>query len=341
MLKDLFKKLLYSSGALGLYHRLRNGGVLTVVMFHRTLPPGDPRHASCDPDYTLEPSRLAQSLEFFRKHYHVVSLQQVLDCRRHNTALPPRPLLITFDDGWADNVDHALPELQRAGMPAVMFVVADAVGQRQPFFQERLISAWRRGRLSVATLAGVLRPYLGVEATGVEESIGSLRGLVARLELLDPAERSAALAAIGAGLDDSLRHMVDREELLRLEQGGVALGLHGKTHVPMTRADDLDAELAGARVALAGQLERTTDGLVSMSFPHGAHDAAIAGKAHEAGYELVFTSVPVLNPVGDGIGWLLGRTGYETGTVVDRQGNFRPDLLALYLFRKSSQVLAA
>jgi hypothetical protein len=79
----------------------------------------------------------------------------------------------------------------------------------------------------------------------------------------------------------------------------------------------------------------------TMSFPHGAHDAGIALRAREAGYELVFTSVPALNPVRPTVGWLLGRTGFEANTVRDAKGRFRPDWLALYLFRKPSQSLAA
>src|SRR3990167_7315320 len=82
MLKDVSRKLLYTSGLLGLYHRLRNADSLTVVMFHRTLSPDDPRWASCDPDYTLSTERLEQSLAFFRRHYNVVSLEQVLASRR-------------------------------------------------------------------------------------------------------------------------------------------------------------------------------------------------------------------------------------------------------------------
>lgn len=82
MLKDLSKKLLYVSGLLGLYHRVRNADSLTVVMFHRTLSPDDPRWRTCDPDYTLATRWLADSLAFFRRHYHVVSLEQVLASRR-------------------------------------------------------------------------------------------------------------------------------------------------------------------------------------------------------------------------------------------------------------------
>lgn len=339
MLKDLSKKLLYVSGLLGLYHRFRNADSLTVVMFHRTLSPDDPRWRSCDPDYTLATGRLAESLAFFKRHYNVVSLEQVLASRRSGTALPPRSLLITFDDGWADNVDYALPELNRAGLPALMFVVADAVGTRQPFFQERLIAAWRRNALRVADLATAMQPHLAEAWAPSDESIGSLREAIARLEQLPAAQRESVLAPFMAALDDGLRHMVDTGELQQLESGGVALGLHGKTHTPMTMAPDLDAELSGARNALANLLGRTPSA-ESMSFPHGAFTPAIAQQAHEAGYELIFTSVPVLNPVAPQVSWLLGRTGFETDSVVDGRGRFRPDWLALYLFRREARRLA-
>lgn len=339
-MKDFSKKLLYASGLLGLYHRLRNAGSLTVVMFHRTLSPEDPRWRTCDPDYTLSTAYLAESLAFFKRHYNVVSLQQVLEARRNGTALPPRALLITFDDGWSDNADYALPELQRAGLPGLMFVVADAVGTEQPFFQERLISAWRRGLLRVDELARAMASALGEEWKPADESIASLRQAIARLEKIDATRREEILAPYLQALDDGLRHMVDVSELNRLQAGGMDLGLHGKTHTPMTLAADVDAELGGARAELARHLGQPLPTAESMSFPHGAHTPEIAERARQAGYELIFTSVPVLNPVAPKPGWLLGRTGFETDTVVDGEGRFRPDLLALYLFRKEARRLA-
>lgn len=339
MLKDLSKKLFYASGLLGLYHRLRNADSLTVVMFHRTLSQDDPRWQTCDPDYTLATPWLAASLAFFKKHYHVVSLAQVLASRRNGTPLPPRALLITFDDGWADNADYALPVLQQAGLPALLFVVADAVGTRQPFFQERLIAAWRRKVIRVAQVADAMQPHLADGWRPAGEGLRDLREVIARLESLPTDTRNAVLAPFLQALDDGLRHMVDVAELQKLEAGGVALGLHGKTHAPMRKAEDLDAELSGARAELARHLGQPGPNAESMSFPHGSYDDAIAQQAHAAGYELIFTSVPVLNPAKHGVGWLLGRTGFETDTVVDRRGNFRPDLLALYLFRKQAQRL--
>lgn len=338
MLKDLSKKLLYASGALGLYHRLRNADSLTVVMFHRILAPDDPRFASCDPDYTLTADVFGQSLAFFKRHYHVVSEAEVLAARGSGKRLPPRALLITFDDGWADNADHALAVLQGMHLPALLFVVSDAIGRRQPFYQERIVAAWRRGVLKVETLAAAIdavalsSPALP-RSPPRDDSLAALRVEIARLEALDCAPRQALLSTLADVPDDGARHMVDVDDLLRLQRGGVALGLHGKTHTPMTRVDDLDAELDGARAALARQLGPSVPAAQSLSFPHGAHTPQIAQRAHAAGYELVFTSVRVLNRVGARIGWLLGRTGFETDTVVDARGRFRPDLLALELFR--------
>jgi peptidoglycan/xylan/chitin deacetylase (PgdA/CDA1 family) len=338
MLKNFARKCLYACGALGLYHRLRNADSLTVVMFHRTLRPDDPRWGACDPDYTLSDDLFRRSIAFFAKHYHVVTLAQVLRARREGAALPPRALLITFDDGWRDNVDYALPALQRASLPAAMFVAADAVGARQPFYQERIIGAWRRHALDVPTLAGAV----GVAAQG--EGLPAIRRLIAVLEAMTPDERARRLQPLAMALDDGLQHMIERADLRTLREGGVELGLHGKRHLHITRAPDPDEELSGAREAMAGMLD-APEGTASiacatMSFPHGAYDDAVAARARDSGYELLFTSVPVLNAVDGGPSWLLGRTGYETDTIADARGRFRPEKLAWYLFRREIRRLA-
>ena len=341
MFSDLFKKLLYASGALGAYHRWRNARTLTVIMFHRVLSPDDPRWASCDPDYTLRADLFKQCLEFFAAHYNMVDVQTVLRARRGEGVLPDRALLITFDDGWRDNVDFALPVLQALRLPGLMFVVADAVGRNEAFYQERIVGAWRLGRLDTAGLAAALqRVGAEPESLPADNGIATLRRLIGRVEQLEVPVRARLLAELGARLDDGTRQMIDAGELRTLIDGGVAIGLHGKTHTPMTAAEDLDAELGGARLAMAARLpgDRAP---TTMSFPHGRFDDAIAQRALDAGYELVFTSVPVVNPTHRGqLGWLLGRLGFETDAVADAQGRFRPDRLALYLFRRPGRMLA-
>ena len=326
------------TGLLGAYHRLRNARTLTVVMFHRVLDPLDPRWASSDPDYTLRSDLFAQCLRFFVTHYNVVSADDVLQARRGQRKLPPRALLITFDDGWADNVDFALPQLRQLGLPGLMFVVSDAVDRTESFFQERILGAWRRGTLALDRLNAALAES-GLDVPAARQAdVAQLRRSIQAVEGLPLDARATLLERLSAELADPLRQMITTDELRALDEGGVAIGLHGKTHIPMTKAPDLDLELAGARSEMSRRMPYRS-APSTMSFPHGRFDAPIAAQAHEAGYELVFTSVPSLNPVQNSVDWLLGRLGFETDAVADAQGRFRPEWLALYLFRRPHRVL--
>jgi len=329
------QRALYYSGALEAYHRHRNRDRLTVVMFHRVLAPSDPRWATADPEYSLRDDLFAACLGFFKRHYHVVAIDDVMAARNGGAALPARPLLITFDDGWSDNAEFALPHLRDAGLPSVLFVVADAVDRREPFFQERLVGAWRAGRLDATAAAALWRVTGGTDATTPRfagpDDLAPLRAVITRLEQLTPTARGAALAPLRAVLDDGVRYMVTADQLRNLAGHFVAIGAHGKTHTPLTRAADLHAELSGARTILQGHVGLAP---TTLSCPHGAHDPRVIAAAHRAGYPLVFTSVPEL-PSAAGTGpAVLGRVGFTGDTITDRDGHFAPERLALHLFRK-------
>jgi peptidoglycan/xylan/chitin deacetylase (PgdA/CDA1 family) len=60
--------------------------------------------------------------------YTVVSLDDVIAYYLERTPLPPRAVLITFDDGYRDNLENAVPILQRYGYPAVLFVPIGYLG---------------------------------------------------------------------------------------------------------------------------------------------------------------------------------------------------------------------
>lgn len=337
------KRALYYSGALDAYHRARNRDRLTVIMFHRVLSPSDPRWRTADPEYSLRDDLFAACLAFFKRHYHVVALDDVVAARAGGPALPRRPLLITFDDGWSDNEEFALAHLRRAGLPSVLFVVADAIGRPEPFFQERLVGAWRAGRLDATRAVQLWRDAGGDPqraprlVSAGRDDLEPLREVIAQLESLDVAARTKLLAGLAPVLDDGVGYMITADQLRNLAGHFVAIGAHGKTHTPMTRAADLDAELSGARTVIADRLGGRPTPPVTMSFPHGAHDATVVARAHAAGYRLLFTSVPELPAArGDGPG-VLGRVGFTGDTITDARGRFAPELLALHLFRKPHQ----
>ncbi len=61
--------------------------------------------------------------------YQAVSLTAVLDWLQQGTPLPPRPVVITFDDGYASVYEHAWPRLQAFGFTALVFLISDYCGR--------------------------------------------------------------------------------------------------------------------------------------------------------------------------------------------------------------------
>jgi peptidoglycan/xylan/chitin deacetylase (PgdA/CDA1 family) len=64
-----------------------------------------------------------------KKHYTTVSFATVLDSMRTGAALPPRPVIITFDDGYRDAYTIVFPLLKQYGLKATVFPVAGRIAQ--------------------------------------------------------------------------------------------------------------------------------------------------------------------------------------------------------------------
>jgi len=325
------KKALYASGALHAWHARRNEDRLTVVMFHRVLATSDARWAVADPEYTLSEELFGQSLDFLGRHYSVVALSDVLAARAGARTLPRRALLVTFDDGWSDTAEYALPLMRRAGMPSVVFVAGAAVGRAEAFWQEQLMHAWRAGRLDARRAGSLWRAATPAEPPpfGARRELDGIRAVIDLLERTPTPRRDALLAGLGDVLADPAHHMMMTPEQLRgAAAGDCAIGAHGYSHEPLTRTDAA-AELALARDAL----ERHVALAPALSFPHGKFDAAVVECARSAGFQLLFTSVPELSPANARGPGLVGRIGF-TGEMITEGGRFAPEKLALHLFRK-------
>jgi len=62
--------------------------------------------------------------------FRVIRLTELADNLRMNRISAPRSVVLTFDDGFADNCTEALPILRRHRMPATVFVVSEGIGRQ-------------------------------------------------------------------------------------------------------------------------------------------------------------------------------------------------------------------
>jgi len=96
-----------------------------ILMYHEVTPTPVERYRK----YTLTPGELAAQLAWLRAHgYTSVDLDAVRAAFLGERLLPPRPVVITFDDGSRDCLQHAVPALLAHGFTATFFIVGGLVG---------------------------------------------------------------------------------------------------------------------------------------------------------------------------------------------------------------------
>jgi peptidoglycan/xylan/chitin deacetylase (PgdA/CDA1 family) len=90
-----------------------------------------------------------RQMKFIREHYHPLSLDCFMDSLLEQRELPPKAVVVTFDDGYRENFLHAYPVLQEFEIPATFFLLSDFVGtakilphDREDSFRYNYLLSW-------------------------------------------------------------------------------------------------------------------------------------------------------------------------------------------------------
>lgn len=83
-----------------------------------------------------------EQIELVARKYHPVSLDDILNFLKHGKTLPRRAVAITFDDGFADNYEIAMPILNHYEVPATFYITVGSVESAYPPWYVRLRHAF-------------------------------------------------------------------------------------------------------------------------------------------------------------------------------------------------------
>lgn len=100
---------------------------INILTYHRVgdFPTRMPSHRG---QYCHRPRFTAQMAMLARCGYTVIDIDTAAAGLRGEVALPSRPVVLTFDDGYVDFLEHAAPVLKAHGYPAVVYAVAGMLG---------------------------------------------------------------------------------------------------------------------------------------------------------------------------------------------------------------------
>ena len=289
---------LYYSGILWLLAAVKLHRRVVVLMYHRVLPTGADTYS--EEGIIVTPETFDRHLSFLKRYFRPLSLEQLAEALQRGAQLPSRGCLITFDDGWHDNVAHAQPLLQQHQMPATVFLATDYVGSETCFWQERLArrmfrAAEREGQTRALVEA---HTQAGVHLLPAAQRRRVIRLTVTSMKQWPAADRARYEVDLDRALAEAGIHVEHNGEDRFMDWSDVAslappsllsAAAHGCSHVPLTSIDTAYAkqELVNARQRLEAALGQPISGI---AYPNGNYDETVVQLARQVGYRIGFTT---------------------------------------------------
>jgi peptidoglycan/xylan/chitin deacetylase (PgdA/CDA1 family) len=122
--------------------------MIPILMYHEVAPQIYPHFRK----YMVTPHAFAAQMKWLAlAGYSPIDLDTLVDARLGGAALPPKPIVITFDDGFQGCVDYAVPVLRERGFTAVFYLVAGLMGKTSRWLRaergiELPLMDWRAAR---------------------------------------------------------------------------------------------------------------------------------------------------------------------------------------------------
>jgi peptidoglycan/xylan/chitin deacetylase (PgdA/CDA1 family) len=264
---------------------------LPILAYHRIVDMGTESEFPFDPELvSATPAAFAEQMAYVADHFNTVTFAEILRCIDGEAALPPRPIVITFDDGYLDNYTNAFPILRQLGMTATIFVSTGYVGATDTYWYDHLAYAIYHAPAGPFVLGTTRFELDSVESRrrAAADGIRFLRGV-------PDAVRRGHLEVLAERLDYGIRdedralsRPMEWEHVIELHEAGIEIGAHTVTHPALSQCDDetLAFELWESRRELEGRLGEPVE---VMAYPFGGpgeYDGRVMQIAAQSGYRL-------------------------------------------------------
>jgi len=225
------------------------------------------------------------------KHYTPVSLQDVLNSLDGH-ALPPRPVLVTFDDGYASVSKFAAPLCSNYGVPAVCFVNGSCLDNRE-LALDNLVT-YVANTSGLATINTAIRSVVGTRDLDVRTLAEVFARFLPQISLTARAMfRNALVESLQVSESDLAAKAalyLNSEELRDLAGFNFEIGNHTYTHVhgrPLSK-DEFSQEIDANKEALEAA---SGTKVRSFSVPYGSSadlTSDLERHLHRSGYDAIF-----------------------------------------------------
>ena len=298
MLKQGIRRLSHSqvfSACVTSMERWASGrdNLLNVLTYHRVAEPSQLPFLYTNA-ISATPAAFENQVRHLVDRFRVVGISELLAAIRGDAVLPPRALLITFDDAYRDFLDHAWPVLRRHRLPVTLFVPTGfPENPQRAFWWDQLAAAiyfWPNGQV-FDTPAG----HWWLRTT--DDRQAALRGTRDYVKSLPHAQAIDFVQDLCRRADTSLddNYVLSWDCLRQLASDGVTLGAHTQTHPLLNRItpDEACREAVDSLRDLRRQIGETPR---VFAYPSGGFSDAVVETLRPE-FDLAFTTCRGVNNI--------------------------------------------
>jgi peptidoglycan/xylan/chitin deacetylase (PgdA/CDA1 family) len=324
--REYLARALGRLGALNLLERAvaTRRPALVVLTYHRIAEPG--ADSFYDPVVSATPKSFRAQVTWLRNHIRIVTLKELESMIRSGARWREPAAFLTFDDGYRDNFDVAVPILREWSVPATFFIPTDFLeSPKLPWWDHvaYVIKQSRVQRLNLKRSPIGLGPALSIDLDSVPRfrAITTiirtiLDGTIADVPwFLEQLAVQADVAVDQAGLSRALFMNWEQVRNLADSSAGLTVGSHGHSHQALARLDEESQcrELAFSKQILENRLGHEVP---ALAYPYGwagTYTLTTKRAAAKTGYRLAFASRDGVNRLGVLDPFEISRLGVSSG----------------------------
>lgn len=265
----LAKTALLRTGACAAVRALAPSRSIAILRYHAIC--GDEGYAYADPYICITPQAFDRHVRYLAAHYNVMRLEEVAARLRAGQPLPNNAVSITFDDGYADNLEAART-LNRYGVSATFFITADCLAGGLPFWPAEIRTLIPAVKSTVLRLRVVDRD-IEIPLVSDRERRLAVRHITKLFKSNTIPVREAMREQLrkAAGHPTLPECMLRWDQLAEMHRLGMTIGAHTLTHpnLPSAGLAAAQTEIVGSKARLERELGIE---VTQFSYPNGGAD---------------------------------------------------------------------
>lgn len=279
-MKFLLRQLLTHSVSPVLRARLKQQPC--ILMFHGFT---DRPHSGCENSQHkhLHVEKLKTFLQFLKRHYQIISLNELTRCLSMQEPPPEGSVVLTFDDGFASCHQLAYPLLQCYEAPATIYLATEFVDQNTPIWTDRVDYLFHAAGLQPKEMWALKQRLKKLPSADIEP-------VVCELEQL----HGIALTRSNRPEIPAIYHSLTWDQVREMQDSGlVNFGAHTHTHKILGHCDaaTIGTELATSKQLIERETLRPCEHFCYPNGGQGDFSPASEQLVKEAGFKTSVTTL--------------------------------------------------